>query len=249
MTKNFYSISLSVLLGLCGMLFAAAPATHVFFAERYIKECKPSYTKKERQAFIRGTLFPDIRYLAHIPRNKTHSAKIKLKQIIEQKDPFIAGKLFHSFVDEQRQRIVQREKIHNTLSFFPEKIRHQLLKIIEDELCYHAIDRANVLEALKTHDAIEKKQGVPFYTVKTWHRHLATYLQQVPTALFNERARQKKGYLMIPAALIAQWSGFVTDHAKNKKVKAYFVTLTAEFDKIFNTQTHTAAKKKNFLTF
>ncbi len=231
------------------MLFAAAPATHVFFAERYIKECKPSYTKKERQAFIRGTLFPDIRYLAHIPRNKTHSAKIKLKQIIEQKDPFIAGKLFHSFVDEQRQRIVQREKIHNTLSFFPEKIRHQLLKIIEDELCYHAIDRANVLEALKTHDAIEKKQGVPFYTVKTWHRHLATYLQQVPTALFNERARQKKGYLMIPAALIAQWSGFVTDHAKNKKVKAYFVTLTAEFDKIFNTQTHTAAKKKNFLTF
>lgn len=215
--------------------FAAAPATHVFFAELYLNTCKPSYTQKEREAFIRGTLFPDIRYLAHIPRSKTHAYKLKLEDISNQKNPFIAGKLFHSFVDEQRQNIVKREKILAAVApYVPERVGHQLLKLVEDELCYHAIDSKEALNALKTYDETEKKQGVPFATIKVWHRHLTTYLKQSPIALFNERKEKKKGYLFIPAPMIARYSIIMSELAKNQKIRAYFSVLTKEFDTLFN---------------
>ena len=80
---------------------------------------------------------------------------------------------------------------------------------------------------------------MPFYTIKAWHRHLTTYLQQSPTALFTERARQNKGYFSIPAPIIARASILVEDLAKNKKIRAYFTTLTTEFDTMF-----TRKKKK-----
>ena len=167
MTINHCFIVLSIFLNPCSSLFAATPATHVFFAERYIKCCKPGYTQKEHDAFIRGTLFPDIRYLAHIPRNKTHTNKLKLDDIVKQKNPFIAGKLFHSFVDEQRQRVVRKEKIHSVLlAHVPEKIGHQLLKVVEDELCYHAIERSSTLNALKTYDETEKNRVCHFIPSK-----------------------------------------------------------------------------------
>lgn len=209
----------------------AAPATHVYFAEQYLRICKPSYTAKEKASFIRGTLFPDIRYLARIARTKTHVKGVSLQEIKNTKDPFVAGKLFHSYVDEQREIVAQREKIYDHFALFG-RHKSRFLKILEDELYYPKIDRLATLEALNSYDATEKKSGVPFYTVKAWHRHLRTYLKQSPVALFNERIKLKKGYLTLSASLVSLMATFITDYKQEPFVKKYYRALTKEFSKL-----------------
>ena len=85
-------------------LQAAAPVFHVLCAEWYLSRCKITYTRKQKEAFLRGTLFPDIRYIAAFPRSVTHRKNITLNTIISTENPFTAGLLFHTYVDEQREK-------------------------------------------------------------------------------------------------------------------------------------------------
>ena len=236
MNKKLVLLLVLTSITLQSKLFCAAPATHVFFAEHYMNRCKQKYTQKERAAFLRGTLFPDIRYLAHIPRSKTHASHVTLKDVIQQRNPFIAGKLFHSFLDNYRYELVKKENVASVLKPYDynEKTAHMLLKVIEDEVCYHALDREGILEALKSYDETEKKQGVPFYTIKGWHRHLTTYLKQQPSALFAQRIQQKKGYFLIPAPFLKQVQKTIATLATNKKIIAYFNLLTKEIHALFD---------------
>lgn len=216
--------------------FAAAPVTHIYFAEKYMSICKPQYTKKERATFKRGTLWPDIRYIAKISRTKTHAKDVKLEDIIKCKDPFTAGKLFHAFLDEQRVKILEKSKVNELLHMLPitEKMRVHFLKVVEDEICYKDIDAKETIAALKTVDKAEIDKGVVMHTARAWHRHLSTYLKQSPTKLFEERIKQKKGYLHFRPELIEKMNHFVKEFAKNKKVIAYWSKLDTELTKMFN---------------
>lgn len=215
-------------------LFGAAPVTHIYFAELYMDICKPAYTKKERESFMRGTLFPDIRYLARIPRKKTHVYGLTLEDVINTKDAFTAGKLFHSFVDEQREKITEREKIYELVKSIPKKAQHHFIKGVEDELCYKNIDVKFALHSLKEIDLREKESEIPYYTVRAWHRHLKNYLQQSPLQLFQERSRKKQRYLLLSAEEVAQTALALDAFSHNKKLINYFEKLTTAFKKMFN---------------
>lgn len=232
--NNFYTKMLnSIFILLLGSsIYAAGPVTHIYLAERYFKLCKPEYTKEQRAAFKRGTLRPDVRKLARIPRTKTHVKDVQLKDILTTQDPFVAGQLFHSYVDEQRIIIIQKEKVNDALSLIPQKYLVNFLKVLEDELAYKKIDVNETLNAIKSGNSKEDRYGIPYPTVKAYNRDLLQYLKQSPLVLFNDRAKNGKSYQGFSAFQIAHLALAMTEFIKNKKITQYFETLESEFDKM-----------------
>jgi hypothetical protein len=209
--------------------FAAAPVVHIYCAELYFKHCKPTYTAKEKAAFIRGTLFPDIRYVARIPRTQTHSKNVLLKDVQALKDPFLAGKLFHSYVDEQREKIAKKERIYEHITV-DKKHKSRFVKAVEDELCFDKIDAKKAIAALKEFDSHENKAGIPVFIVMGWHRVLQDYLKQSPMALMKKKAKTKSGYFNMTPAMVREASTQMEKYCKDKKVKNYFEAFIKDFE-------------------
>src|SRR5690606_28508994 len=83
---------------------AAGPILHAYLGLRWIEKHGSDFSPHEKQAFILGTLFPDIRYLADISREKTHFDVKTLKQVKKGQNAFEQGMRFHSYVDRKRSQ-------------------------------------------------------------------------------------------------------------------------------------------------
>ncbi len=231
------SIPMQMLITLCTLaytsfqIYSACPATHVYFAELYFEKCKPEYSSKERAAFLRGTLFPDIRSYVGISRSKTHDKNVKLADVQNAKNAFTAGKLFHTYVDEKREKIAQREKIYNEVLILPRRYQGTFIKLVEDELCHSKINNKVTVAALKSTDK-EAEQLVARHKVRGWHRLMSNYLKQSPLTLLKERVKNKQGYLKLDADMVVLCSGLLEDFKENEKVKTYMNTLVSEFEKL-----------------
>ena len=91
-------------------LIGSNPIEHVYLANKFFENQK-LFSKDEKKSFILGTLFPDIRYLNEISREKTHFKNIEILDVLNSKTPFEAGKKFHSFVDEKRDEFIIKNNI------------------------------------------------------------------------------------------------------------------------------------------
>ena len=243
MHKTFF---LLLLTSISTSLFTAAPVVHVCLAELYLKQCQPTYTKKDKEAFIIGTLFPDIRYLARIDRKKTHSEGVTLKNVMQADNPFTAGKLFHSYVDEQRRKIALKENIWDHLKNIPANMpgysgasskfsKDSFLKIIEDELCYTTLDAHHTITTLKSYHKEEEKFRIPYYTIRAWHRNLRSYFRQSPLALLKERIRTKRGYFGWSPARVKECYNLMQSYTQDEKVISYVKKLRASFERMLVT--------------
>ncbi len=216
---------------LCVTLHAAGPVVHALCAELYFKHVKPTYTPAERDAFMRGTLFPDIRYIGHISREKTHAKDVTLDQVKNASSPFHAGMLFHAYVDEQREIIARHDKIYEHLSEIPKR-KALFLKMIEDELCYHLLDRAQIRHALIRYDAEEQDYGVNFIKRIAWHRVQRSYFKQSPLMLLENKVASHKGYFSIPYDELAQALPLFKKYQEDDKVNAYMSHFLSAFENL-----------------
>ncbi len=236
-TKRKSSMYKQALIGILIMssaqpFYAAAPVVHILCAELFFRHCRPGYTQKEREAFLRGTLFPDIRYIAKIPRSKTHEKNVTLKQVVSSKSPFTAGVLFHTYVDEQRERIAQQKKIYEHLTDVPKKQRGRLLKVVEDELCYHALDPKSIRRMLLTYDSEEASFGISFITRMAWHRILRNYIRQSPLTLFNKKAAAKSSYFTMSPSMVQKSATLMKKYSKDSTVMNYVAYFLDTFEKM-----------------
>src|SRR3990167_3969890 len=87
----------------------AAPTTHILLADAFLKTAPQS----SPVTFIVGTSFPDIRHLGSLSREQTHLRPIDLASIREESDPFLAGMLFHNYVDITRKAYWARRPFIN----------------------------------------------------------------------------------------------------------------------------------------
>src|SRR5438552_12343909 len=111
----------------------AAPIAHIFLAlEMLTGPFSGLFNERE---FIIGTSFPDIRYLNVIDREKTHLSHVTLEEILQEPDSFKAGMLFHSFVDEQREKYIVAHGFYGELPSFI--FITQVLKFAEDIILKH----------------------------------------------------------------------------------------------------------------
>ncbi|MCP5505700.1 MAG: hypothetical protein H7A38_02325 [Chlamydiales bacterium] len=122
----------ALLIFLCSTAFAAGPMTHLYLGEEYC--LKRRYDEKETGEFLVGTLFPDIRYITHFPREKTHFPVDSLLEIWECPSPFLAGMKFHNWVDGVREAFVVRSGIYEKVIPYANGKEATLLKFIEEEI-------------------------------------------------------------------------------------------------------------------
>lgn len=162
-------------------LFASGPIMHTLIANKFHE-----VSGQDKESFLRGTLFPDIRYIAKIPRSSTHEKNVSLQDILKTKNAFQAGKKLHSFVDATREKFITEEKTLSHLSHFgvPKEHADLFLKFLEDEICFSFTDVRQAIAALKTIDKGELE--VSEQTVQKWHTIQIEYLTSRPSVYLQK---------------------------------------------------------------
>lgn len=215
--------------------FSAAPVTHVVFAEKWMKvNCR--YTEEQKKACLVGTLFPDIRYIAKIERDKTHDAHVTLSQLRTEKSAFLCGKKLHSYIDEERAQFIQQKGVYDILMQrfkVPKEHIASFLKFLEDELFYAQLNSEKTCAALLSLDKEEKNSQIELPTLKKWHALLGLYFSQKPSETFADLAILKRGYFGVSAEECARWSTLLPTLAKEKFFQDYAKELMQHFDELF----------------
>lgn len=212
--------------------FAAAPLVHLCLASKYLELHGRRYTSEQKNSFLRGTSFPDIRYLAHIPRERTHDSSVTLQTIYTTPSPFEAGKKFHVWVDEQREQFMKDWKMYDTLNKIdnpPQKQKALFLKLIEDAVLFNNSTNKTIdaITLFSTIDAEEKNYGIRDEKLRQWHAILTIYL-----------SIQTTWFLKFSALLISNtpsnWSDQIPKLAQEKVFTDYVTRLLGAFEKKFN---------------
>ena len=153
----------------------AAPITHIVLTTKIFDIF---FKDKVRKDFFIGSLFPDIRYLKVIDRDKSHFGNLKIGDL-KNDDSFSAGVKFHSILDHVREKLIVENDLY---SLCPEsKYITQSLKILEDEIFYqHVKDWTIYTEYLNEILQAEKDYGVAEKDLKKWHSLLQQYFQKQP---------------------------------------------------------------------
>lgn len=141
------------------------------------------FSGKEKSDFLVGTLFPDIRYLAGLEREKTHLSEVKLTDCREDLS-FWAGLKFHSLID-----ILFDDFILGRSCADEDHKNHTALKYLQDELLYDKTkSREEAQKALNNILPEELLFAVRPDDVARWHDVLKDYLAQKPDQKSRERA-------------------------------------------------------------
>ena len=138
------------------------------------------FDRFDREAFIVGTVFPDIRYLKVIERDKTHFKGLSFQDILDEQDSFTAGLKYHSLVDDVREKYMVEKGIYALIP--PSKFITQALKIYEDEVLYSNVSDWNQVVAYL--DAVlpeETKMVEHVNKIKAWHFLMKEYFKYAPT--------------------------------------------------------------------
>jgi hypothetical protein len=149
----------------------AAPIAHIFLAAQMLAGPLRGYFNEKE--FIRGTSFPDIRYLKCVERAETHFDHVTFDEIRSQRDSFKAGMLFHSFVDEKREEYIVAHNLYDKIPKF--KFTTQSLKFAEDKLLLSLFDSKKYVHYFDGLVEAEKFYNIPHKYIKIWHRFLQEY--------------------------------------------------------------------------
>lgn len=152
----------------------ASQITHVVYGKK-IFDRQGGYSWPH---FLIGTLFPDIRYVARIERDKLHGFNTS-EEMIPKDSSFKAGMYVHWLVDEKREKFISDKGIYNLLP--KEQYISASLKPVEDELLYDKIDNwEEVVDILGIYPEEEYALGIGKDTVELWHGLLKKYFQRKP---------------------------------------------------------------------
>jgi hypothetical protein len=175
----------------------AAPITHIVLTDKIYQKY---FSDKDKQLFFVGTVFPDIRYLGVIKREKTHLKISELNKVINEKSPFLAGVKFHDLLDwlrncflkENQQELFKLLTENNLLSknYTKKDLRNlnRLSKLLEDQLIYNKVkDWQEYINYLDNTYQEEIEFGVKKKDVKHWHQILQNYFKQLP----NQETRKE----------------------------------------------------------
>lgn len=151
----------------------AAPIAHIFLAIQMLAgPFNGLYNEKD---FIVGTSFPDIRYLKVVARTKTHFTNVTLQDILQERNSFKAGMLFHSLVDETREIYVAKNKLYEKIPHF--RFSTQALKFAEDQILRSQCDITKYHTYFDDIIDIEKTYGVDQGHINRWHTFLQDYFK------------------------------------------------------------------------
>lgn len=204
-----------------------APIMHLVLAQRWL-DCQDKYTPAERDAFLVGTLYPDIRYVTPLSREATHKSGVTLEQVSEASTSFLAGLLLHCYIDEWRAGLVRKWDALELVGKAPRA--DTLLKLVEDELLY-AEYRERPFSPLLHYEKDELAAGIDREDVVKWHTLLAKYLSQRPSQILAQFKRARRSIFDVDAETVAIWSEEVPLLAKKPEAQEYVDRILSEFER------------------
>ena len=208
-------------------LFGAMPVTHVILAEEWLKRV-PMKNIWDRREFILGNLFPDIRYLVGIPRERTHWAGLTAGQILEEPAPFLRGMKVHSFVDEVRASLMEEWGIHELVPELPIKHRATFYKLLEDEVLFDRIDHYEIQEVLLISSTLEDLESIDDQKLWRWHAILDVYFSMRPSQLMRKLAENGKSLWGISPDQLMIWSHWLSFLSTNTQIQNYVDAMILE---------------------
>lgn len=209
---------LSFFLLYCFSSYAAAPLTHVYFAETWMKSIA-DISSMNGQEFMVGNLFPDIQYIANVSRDDTHVKQVELIDVLNSETPFKAGVLFHAYVDEMRESYAQKWKIYDEVAHIADGHEAmQLIKFIEDEILYEKINHTFCIDSLYLIYP-EETEMVSYSKVFCWHKLLVKYFQQPPKVSIQYLAGSF--WRCIAPGYLATWNQHFDELLQNEKIRSY----------------------------
>lgn len=219
---------------------AAGPVMHVALGERWLALYAPQYTEEEKKLFLLGTVFPDIRYLGVIKRSQSHFKGITLAKVYENTSPFQRGVLFHSFVDEYREKFVRSVAIEKQFVEVPRHLQGTFLKLVEDQIVHGKQDWGKFRIFLSSIPEEEKSYGIDIQSLTQWHTGLTVYFTTLPSFILTQVSLFDKGILTLDAATVKLWSTLLPKYADDPTLQKYVDSLFLSFDKALSSQ-----KEKN----
>jgi len=227
-------------------LDGASELTHAYLAKKWLDLNKKS--EEYRGAFMRGTLFPDIRYFASISRESTHDKNVTLHDIASCKDAFDAGKKFHAFVDEfiDKPKNIKKEaknqlrgtKIITKQAPVLKKYIVMLLKFAEDDIIFAMNDKcADIAKYLGPLDATMRTFNVSDQKLQAWYLLLKSiyFSGTIPsTAIAGDAQKDLVDFLKpIPIHELSQFAPNIKSLAQNHHIQNYTKERLRDFDKTF----------------
>jgi hypothetical protein len=203
----------------------AGPITHIVLTDKIFNQFFSNFNKNE---FLIGTSFPDIRYLTNsIDRDTTHfnGTNLNLKSL-DKDNSFIAGAQFHVIVDEVREQYIVNNNLYNLV---PEsKYLTQCIKGLEDELLYEKINTwQDISQSLNNNIPYD---NIPFKLDKVyidkWYSALREYFAFSPTPESRERFITQIGFSKQDAFLINK---LISEVKQNEEVKNIIYGLFDRF--------------------
>lgn len=223
---------LSFILFTCFSLEAAFPITHVYITRIFFKYY-PKYTLEEQQAFIVGTLFPDIRHLADSDRSETHYESMPLEEVLKEENPFIAGMKFHSYVDIERDKLVDSLHIYEELKkYVPPSHNHTFLKLVEDEIVVTEGSYSDVSVVMATIYPEELRGGFKEKTLKKWHQALSFLFMTAPSQALSLASLSGKGYMDLSYEEIQHWNKLLKPASKDEVLIAWIHRMGEHFEEL-----------------
>lgn len=207
----------------------ATPVTYVYFGEKWIERYHEDYSQDEKAAFILGVVFPDIRYLnIRMPR-EPNPADISQAIVLGEENPFEQGRLFHYFFLQFRNSTVERLNLYEQLTSAPEGNKDLLLMLLEDHYFYDEIDRPHVKKYFDNVIEDEEYMGIPFHTLRTWHRIITQYYGMSPFAIVRRLRQFDLGMFGAPKETVAEWSREFPALLESEPFQVYISELDSGF--------------------
>ncbi|MBI4022200.1 MAG: hypothetical protein HY372_02490 [Candidatus Andersenbacteria bacterium] len=154
----------------------AGEVSHVVLAARVLTRLGEAV---RTPAYWAGTLFPNIRHLGIVSRERTHDPQVSLATLIGESD-FICGMRVHAWVDMTRSRFLMEANIKELLPWHP--LVPHALTLVEDATLYGHFDDWNLIHRVLNKVYEEELAAVhePQH-VRRWHTILQDYIRQPPT--------------------------------------------------------------------
>ena len=137
-----------------------------------------TFSQFDRGDFFIGTVFPDIRYLGVIDRDKTHFNDVTLDSVLAAKTSFEAGFLFHNLVDR-----IFNDRVVSSLSpveGFDDV--SSIVKMLADQLFYNKInDWPEIVSHFDNIISEELESGINESDLIKWHEMVKGIFIEAPT--------------------------------------------------------------------
>lgn len=202
----------------------AAPVGHIICALAVLNS---GHAIEDKNAFLAGTSFPDIRYVSQLSRAHTHKLESSKLSDVLNASSFEAGRRFHAWVDLEREKFMKKEGAYDIVKDVPYPTH--MLKIIEDEVLLEKKKLEINPQQIFGQIYAEELAFLPDEArLKAWHRILITYLDDSSWFHFIRYFKAYREY----QKLTHKSEGFFKDLKFKIKAFGFFIYAYAQVYKL-----------------